>query len=528
MAKVDEGPIIDIGKTPVPGGAPTGREIGDDEQYIFITGEVGKLDRIEEGDPEWYRIEQDGLNVLRSKSKDLEIATATGLALFKKYGYAGLAAALGMLGEMVNTFWDGLFPERPRRRKALVEGLADRFTEAGNKEPTGWFQSSEPKPDEFDAVDQCLARGEALKAAFLAKLPDEPIALDKFLKALKERAGRRPKPQEAAPAAAPSADGSAAPAAAAPAAGGFVAGEIKDAGAALNAVLSAATFLRKADPTDPVPYAVVRIIKWSKIQLPTTDAAKFQIPPPEAATMDALQHQMANNLWEHLLKNSEAAFRANDPLWLDLQRYTCAALIGQGPTYENAKHAVIALTAGLVRRLGPGLYDLKFNNGKPLCSGETRMWIEAEVCPPTKGGGGGSSDNGKLNEATDKARTLAGGGKVKEAVGALQEGLSQVAHGRERFLWRLRIAQLCLDAQKLGVAASLLEECATDVKRHGIGDWEPGLAVEAAAALYKCRKSLAAADKTPAPETLQSVRESYTWLCQLDPTAALDAEPAGK
>ncbi len=513
MASLDENPILDLGKSPIPGPAPCGQDVAEDEEYLFVLSELGKMDRIEAAaEPDWYQMGENGQNILRNKSKDIEIASVLGFALFKRHSYAGLAASLGLLTQMVTNFWDGMFPDRPRRRKSRVESLADRFTDGK------WFSENPPKSNDFDAIDLCVARTEELRAALLAKMPDDPPDFTKFVRGLKELALRRPKSgADAAAAGSAPAGGGGAP--------GFVGEAVADASGAMNAILAAGTFLRKADPTDPIPYAIARILKWSKISLPASDEGRNQIPPPESSTVEALTHQFNNSLWEHLLKNAEAAFRANDPLWLDLQRYACAAMTGLGPTYDKARQAVMGVTAALVSRLGPGLYDLKFRGGAPLCNGQTRMWIESEVAPAQSGGGGKSMSNGRLAEAADKARKLAGAGQLKEALKELQDGLSTCTQQRDRFLWRFRLAQLCLDAQRLQLAAPLLEECQQEIRRFHIGEWEPTLAVEVAQALYRCRKTLTAMDKQPPLEALQGVRESFAWLCQLDPLAALAAEP---
>lgn len=519
MPSLDEPALLALGTQPIDGPSPTGASVADDELYISVLAELGKMDRIEGDKPDWFKVEQGATTILRSKSKDFEIAAALGYALFKRYGYAGLSAAVALITEMVNTFWENSFPERPRRRKARIEALGDRFAEQG------WFRENPPKGDDFDALDACLTRTEALKAALLAKMPDEPPELDKFVRGLKEHAGKRPK--AAAPAAAAPVEGAATggEGGAAGAGAAFSAGEIADPSAALNAVLKAALFLRQQNPADPLAYALVRVAKWTKIALPDTDAGKFQIPPPESSKIEALTHQFGQGLWEHLLKNAEGAFRSEDPLWLDLQRYVCAAMAGLGPNYEKARQAVMGQTGALVQRLGPGAFELKFRTGVPLCSGETRMWIEAEVMP-SKGAakGGGSGANGKLDEAAGKARLLVASGKLKEALAALQEGLAQCTQRRDRFLWRVRIAQLCYDAQKLQLAGPLLEECFAEIQKHRIDEWEPTLAVEVAQTLYRCRKALTAAEKAPLPETVRGVKESFGWLCQLDPLAALAAE----
>jgi len=99
---------------------------------------------------------------------------------------------------------------------------------------------------------------------------------------------------------------------------------------------------------------------------------------------------------------------------------------------------------------------------------------------------------------------------------------------RDRLLWRLRIAQLCVDAQRLQLARPLLEACQEEVSRHRIEEWEPSLAVEVAECLYRCRRGLASLEKAPSPELIQGVQDSFGLLCRLDPLAALASEPAAK
>ncbi len=526
MATLDETPILELGRQPIAGGEPTGADLADDSDYIAVLAELQKLDRIEAtAPPDWHTVEPTCLHLLSHKTKDVELAGALGMALFQRCGYAGLAASLGLLTGLISTFWDKLYPARPRRRKARIEALADRFTEGVELR---WF-ARQPKADEFDAVDKCLARAKELSAALAAHFPDERIELEKFIKALGELASKRPKAD--APPAAASQAAPGAPAASGGVGGGpaFTASEVTDAGGALRTVREAATFLRTADPSDPIPYALIRVLKWTRTVLPTSEAARTQIQPPEGSTLDTLTHQSASGMWDNLLKNAEAAFRANDALWLDLQRYVCTAMAGLGSKYDLARQTVLSMTASLVQRLGPGVYELRFRNGTPLVAGDTRLWIEAETRPA---GGRSSGDmaagNGRLVEATDKARKLAGEGKIREALEELQTGASTSTQRRDRFLWRLRIAQLCFDAQRLQLAAPLLEECHEQIRRYHIDEWEPTLAVDVAQTLYRCRKQLVSAQKEPGRESLDGVRDSFAWLCQLDPVAALAAEPMAK
>ena len=66
MANFDENPILELGTNPIPGDKPCGLDASEDEDYIFVTGEIAKLGRIEADEPDWYQIEQAGTNLLRS------------------------------------------------------------------------------------------------------------------------------------------------------------------------------------------------------------------------------------------------------------------------------------------------------------------------------------------------------------------------------------------------------------------------------------------------------------------------------
>lgn len=516
MASLDETPFIELGTKPISDAAPCGDDPADDERYMLVGAETTKIGRVDLGEPDWRQIESAATDVLRAKAKDLEMACALGQALFKRARYAGLAAALALFEKLTVNFWDGMYPARPRRRRARLEGLLEALVEGGA------LSAAAPRPDEFDFVDRCLDRLETLETALKGKLPEEPPDFNKFRRKLKEHAAGRPKPA-----------GGAAPASgAAPQVGGgtaFAAGDVSDVSGAVSAIHKAATFIRKADATEPLPYAVARILKWSKLQPLRAGAALTPADPPDKQVVEALTFQFSQGLWDLVLENAEGAFRASDPLWLDLQRYVCGAMQNLGAKFDAARRTVQELTAGVVLRLGPAVYELTFRGGQPMCSGETKMWLETDVLPQRgEAGGGNSAGNGRLSEASTEARKLAGSGKITEAVKALREGLQSASEGRERFQWRLQIAELCFETQRLQLATPLLEECHEDVKRYHLDQWEPRLAVRVAQTLYKCRKALAAGQTEPAPEALERLRDSFAWLCQLDPLAALAAEPAGK
>jgi len=538
VASLDEAPILALAAANHSGG-PAGVDVADDPDYLYIEAELDKLDSLEaqesakargeDPQPNWFEIEMRAQRLLESKTKDMVLACWYAMALFHRYQYTGLAAGLGLINEFAKN-WDAIFPERPRKRKAQIEAMGERFLVGGMSE---WFKhqplAAGSPSDEFDAVDKAVQRAESIRDAVNAKMPEDKADVAKFISALKGFAGLRPR--EAVPATASPA--MAATGAAPSTAGGgggvesFAAPAVADPSSAMTAIYSAVKFLRDADMTNAVPYAVIRAAKWAKITLPPPGEARTALPTPEG---DLTRHSfmMEGGKWDALLKGAEGDFKSNDPLWLDLQRYVCAAMTNLGPAYETAKKTIMGLTGALVQRLGPGIFELRFKNGTPLCSGETKLWIETECAVSTgKTGGGGAAaaSNGKLSEVYDKARGMAGSGKLAEALTELNDGLAACAQRRDRLLWRLRIAQLCADAGKHAVAVPLLEQCQDDIERHHVEEWEPAVAAEVAHALYRCRKALLALEKQPTPEAKERLSGAFAWLCRLDPPAALALEP---
>ncbi|GIX10564.1 type VI secretion system protein TssA [Elioraea sp.] len=60
--------------------------------------------------PQWRTIEDLAAKALETQSKDLEIAAWYTEALLRHHGFAGLAAGVGLMRGLVESFWDGLHP----------------------------------------------------------------------------------------------------------------------------------------------------------------------------------------------------------------------------------------------------------------------------------------------------------------------------------------------------------------------------------------------------------------------------------
>jgi len=116
---------------PIPGDNPAGAPLRYAGDYDEIKALLPKPDRDafeasgQEG--QWTKIVQLATQKLRSKSKDLQIASWLTEALVHLHGFAGLRDGLRLLFGLCDQFWDGVYPlldeGDPERRAAPLQSL---------------------------------------------------------------------------------------------------------------------------------------------------------------------------------------------------------------------------------------------------------------------------------------------------------------------------------------------------------------------------------------------------------------------
>lgn len=117
--------VLDFAKllAAIPGDKPAGTDLRADKSpvtdYHTIRGARKAASdterRIDQGDdtdgsPDWRSVLERGTKVLAEKSKDLEITAYLIEALVRLHGFAGLRDGFRLARELVERFWDGLYP----------------------------------------------------------------------------------------------------------------------------------------------------------------------------------------------------------------------------------------------------------------------------------------------------------------------------------------------------------------------------------------------------------------------------------
>ena len=564
----------ELGRSPIAGPNPLGENPSDDISFEALEAEVDKL-QTDPASVDWDEVVKSAVLILSSKGKDWCVACRLTAALYQLHGFQGLAIGMAILRDMIDeSRWEKIFPpvRRAKRRGSFFDWLADRLSSALEK------SEEEPKADDAEPLAEAVECLGEINSRVGGALGDHaPILsglirhLDQQYAAAKAQADARAKaaeppparaaeeakstgqptdaagqegqqpeagsapqaaPAHAAPASAepprPAAAPPPTPSAASPLPSVQLSGDLtKSLRDLRNAMLALAASLRQARASDARGYLMLRNAIWIDLErLPPNKDGVTPIPEPSIERRKQFEQLQQQGDWGNLINEVEKTLAAGSIFWLDGHRLVANALEELGPSYLDARKAIVLSLAALLRRF-PGLERLKFQQGSGFADELTLAWIESEVLvggeASSEGadGGGGSAP---WKEAAAEARSLAVKGKIQDGLALFRDGIRHSGSLRERFCWELAQARACADAGYRDTATMQTRYLASLVDQYRLDEWEPGLAVELAR-LY------VGVNERPDPEaagTQKAEVELYermlTRLYRYDVTAALAAQ----
>jgi len=529
---------------------------------------------------------------LSTKSKDLQLAAWLTEAILFRDHVAGLREGLDLLRGFLETFWDTLYPEiddgdlefragplgwvgskldGPLRRLPLTKSKFDYFK----------YQESRRVGYEADAVSEekaaarvaaiaekkCTAEefDEAVRAtgdAYYEKLATNVVAALESLQLLEtlsdEKFGREApsyanlhtaleelqdfvkqyhKPAEEvteetveAPAE-EAVDESAATATSGALAAKkkSVAAEPADRDDAMQRLTIVAHFLRHESSLNPVPYLLLRALRWGELRAAgaALNPALLEAPPTEKRTLIKKMSMEGN--WAGVLENSELAMSLPCGRgWIDLQRYAVRACEALGSEYEPV---AAGIRSGLRALLAdyPDLLNSSLMDDTPAANAETQTWLKESILPPpapassepefapaaTSSSSRSENANGeKAADVIELAMKAARAGKVQEAIGILTREMNNERTGRGRFQRHIQLANIFLATKHEAIAYPILVELAEEIERRKLEEWEEAAVVaQPLALLYRCAEKLGRDDAEK--------EKIYQKLCRLDPGQAL-------
>ena len=144
--------VAALGTAPIAGANPAGASARYEPEFEKLAGEIAKLESVEgRNSIKWDIVVDSATALLSTKSKDLLVASYLSMGLLEQDGYSGLAAGFTACRDILNTFWENLFPEknRLRARAQALQWMADRLA------PALQARSSADKSDK-DALTTCV------------------------------------------------------------------------------------------------------------------------------------------------------------------------------------------------------------------------------------------------------------------------------------------------------------------------------------------------------------------------------------
>ncbi len=555
-----------LGRDPIPGPDPAGESIRYEEIFTQLEDEIGKL---QSGGPtavDWPKVADMATDILTTRSKDLLVASWLTFALHRQEGLAGLRDGLGVLHGIIDVYWTDCFPplKRMRARAGAVEWIAERVGPS--------LADTTVSPANAALIGQLFGVVDDLDRAFSEKADGTQVNLGDLLRPLRnlkrdadfmvaeaaktaaaeEQAARDKEGADAAavgtpppePAPAPAAGEAPTPVSAQPSPAAAAAPVTAAAPAVVNAtpptvaavavptasgpemdravnalrsnVVAMAKAIRAASPGDPRSYLLLRSVLWLPVQAPPPDqGGRTMLPDPTGELGPILGALAQGSDPQKLLEFCEA--NAVDRLfWLDLHRHSAAALGALG--FSAARDTLLGQTAAFLKRF-PSLTGLAFEGGTPFADAATRMWIADELLPQAGSGGSGGDLGGDLDAARSEARGLAAKGKLGDAAAVLEAARGHASGDRERFLWDLEKARLCVDTGRADLGMPLLLHLDKLARNASLDSWEPVICIDLTVLLIRGDAQLATSGD---PERIALRSEWGTRLSRLDMRAAVE------
>ena len=527
-----------IGTQPIDPDRPAGSDVRYEPAFEELQAEVDKLSLPSAAGTgiDWQKVSDLAAAILAGQAKDLLVASYLGVARIHLEQYRGLQEALGLLADLLQHFWDTLFPPRKRMRGRLaaIEWWIEKSETALEMLPAATL-SEEEKTALYGACERL--------EQLLADLFPEPPSLGPVTRLLDELAvhaapaepaGRPVPPEEpaaAAPAEAAPAEATASPASVPPAAATTgsapaeppvdVTGAEKVIRDCLQAICRALPLVRADNPAGPRAYRLLRVALWTPVDaLPPATDGRTLIPPPEPQAAARLGELLRRGDWAGLLEAAETQL-SQSMLWLDLNRFSSTALDRLGPPFRAAAEAVRGETAMLVQRLA-GLEALSFADGTPLADQETRDWLQT-IAPAGMPAGLGLAegdqapgpDEARFTEVFDRARALVEENRLIKAVALLQEEMQHSFSASDRLRWRLALVRILVTSGNTALALPHFDQLLSDIDAFRLESWDPGLALTCFKVIRSGLKSLS--DK----ETRERADTILNRIARLDPVEAL-------
>jgi type VI secretion system protein VasJ len=521
--------VSQLGTTPISDDAPAGKDVRYEPSFEALSEEIAKLGNpLASSEINWNHVVEMSAGILEKECKHLQVASYLCHGLTQTDGVEGLAKGVRVLRGVVENFWDTLYPPKKRMkgRRAILVWWAEKTAEfVENMESMAWEKEKRDAfLDDFLSLDAFLdenMEGAPFLRPMVKKLKN--VLLEKEIK--EEPPPAAPEPEASPPQAdgpqATKPDTSPAPAAKTATAVPSPPAIAPDADAqavikqTMAFVGQSAGSLRRLNRFDPISYRLNRIAAWTPVQnLPPAEGGKTLIPPPDAQLKESIELLSTSGNWEALVDTCEPIL-GGYLFWMDLNRHVAEGMAQLG--HNRISEIIGTETAQFVSSMA-GIETLSFSDGTPFVDYETQEWLQQIARSGGQEDGSGTPGDSiqhKVGEKMAEAVSMVKEKKMDAALGVLMAPLAAAPSEREKFLWKLAVCRLLINAKQIKIAASYIDDILAAIEIFNLEKWEPDHAIEAfsmALAGLRLQKSEQHADK------IQSIIGK---ISMLDPVTAL-------
>ena len=295
--------------------------------------------------------------------------------------------------------------------------------------------------------------------------------------------------------------------------------DLRDPTQAPAVVAAAARILREEDPRNPVPYLLLRGLRWGELQGAGDRIDPKLLEAPGGEDRRRLRSLFHEAEWERLLAASEDVMATEAGRgWLDLQRYSILSADKLGAEFKAVAAALRGVLRSVLADL-PALVTATLMDDSAAASPDTRTWLETagfvRMGDADADGPDPSDDTDpdrvRREASFDRARQMVQAGDPDGAIRLLMSRARGERSERARFMARVEAAGIMVERGDGPVARPILDELMKKIQDHSLEDWEAGETVaRALGLLYRCM------DQGEGPLRQQI----YQRICRLDPLLA--------
>jgi type VI secretion system protein ImpA len=297
-------------------------------------------------------------------------------------------------------------------------------------------------------------------------------------------------------------------------------------------VAAVARWLRAQNGRSPVPFLLLRALRWGELRANPYDLDWRMLEAPPTDVRQNIKRLSQEGEHQQLLEAAEEVMATpSGRAWLDLQRFVLGACDSLG--YDAVSRALRSEIKALLADY-PALLEAALNDDTQAANAQTREMFQPPPPPPppppqeepeqqgpqygappveqahANGDAGAPDEEELIREAIRTGRT-------NDAVDMVSQRLTQETTGRSRFTRKTQLAMVCMASGHEAVAYPILRELAAEIGDRRLEAWEsPAMIAHTLSLFYRCMARMNA--------TAEERQRVYADICRLDPKRALELE----